>query len=76
MKNVTITLDEKTANWARQCAAGRDMSLSRFVGELLEANMRESRRYEEAMRRYLSREPAALKRSDRAYPTRGELHER
>jgi hypothetical protein len=45
MKNITITLDEKTAAWARNHAAARDMSLSRFVGELLENTMRESREY-------------------------------
>ena len=45
MKNVTITLDEKTAAWARSNAAQLDMSLSRFVGELVEKTMRESREY-------------------------------
>jgi hypothetical protein len=53
VKNVTITLDEKTAAWARSHAAERDMSLSRFVGELLEKTMRESREYRRAMRSYL-----------------------
>jgi hypothetical protein len=43
MKNVTITLDEKTAAWARQHAARRNISLSRFVGELLHEKMGESR---------------------------------
>ncbi|MND03103.1 hypothetical protein D3C83_227680 [compost metagenome] len=53
------------------------MSLSRFVGELLRRHMRESREYEEAMRRYLSKGPfKALKGPPERYPTREELHER
>jgi hypothetical protein len=77
MKNVTITLDEETAAWARVHAAQRNVSLSRFVGELLEQHMREAREYEQAMRRYLSRGPfKALKGRPEAYPARDELHDR
>jgi hypothetical protein len=35
MKNVTITLDEKVARWARIKAAEKDTSVSRLVGEML-----------------------------------------
>ena len=35
MKNVTITLDEKVAQWARVEAAKAGKSVSRFVGDLL-----------------------------------------
>ena len=76
MKNVTITLDEKTAAWARNHAAQRAMSLSRFVGELLEKTMRESREYRTAMRAYFSRQPTRLKKSGTRYPCREELHDR
>jgi hypothetical protein len=76
MKNVTITLDEKTATWARRHAAAHDMSLSRYVGELLEKTMGESREYERAMRQYLARQPAKLKKRSAPYPTRDELHDR
>jgi hypothetical protein len=76
MKNITITLDEKTAAWARGHAAQHDMSLSRFVGELLEKTMRQSREYERAMRSFLSRRPKALKKRGARYPRREELHER
>jgi hypothetical protein len=76
VKNITITLDEKTAAWARSHAAERDMSLSRFVGELLEKTMRESREYRSAMRSYLSRQPTRLKNSGARYPRRDELHDR
>ena len=76
MKNVTITLDEKAAAWARKQAARDNVSLSRFVGGLLEKTMRESREYESAMRQYLARKPAALKSGRARYPSREELHER
>lgn len=76
MKNVTITLDARTAAWARNHAARLDMSLSRYVGELLERTMHESREYERAMREYLARRPAKLKKRGSRYPTRDELHER
>ena len=75
MKNVTVTLDEKTAAWARVYAARRKMSLSRFLGELLHTRMRESRDYDRAMRRYLAREPVTLSRPGDRYPARDELYD-
>lgn len=74
-RNVTITLDEATAKWARLEAARRDTSVSRFVGELLRERMREERSYGAAMRQFLSRPPQPLKLNGR-YPPRDELHER
>jgi hypothetical protein len=77
MKNVTITLDEETAAWARVHAAQRNQSLSRFVGELLQSHMREAREYDDAMRRFLSRRPfTSLKGPPERYPSRDELHDR
>jgi hypothetical protein len=76
MKNITITLDEKTAAWARRQAAERDMSLSRFIGESLRQDMRQAREYEQAMRRFFDGEPVALKRRSRRYPKREELYNR
>jgi hypothetical protein len=76
VKNITITLDEQTAAWARRHAAERDMSLSRYVGELLERTMRESGEYRQAMRSYLSRQPARLKKGKARYPRREELYDR
>ncbi len=76
MKNVTITLDEETAAWARVYAAEHDMSVSRMVGEMLQQRMREARDYDEAMRRYLSKAPVRLKRAGSRYGKRDELHDR
>jgi hypothetical protein len=77
MKNITITLDEETAAWARVRAAEQDASLSRFIGDLLRQHMRDSREYQEAMRSYLSRGPFhALTGPAERYPTREELYDR
>ena len=43
MKNITITLDERTASWARVYAAERGKSISRLLGEILQERMREVR---------------------------------
>jgi hypothetical protein len=75
MRNVTITLDEETARWARVEAAHRDMSVSRLIGELLREHMRAQATYEDAMGRYLARAPVKLKDGG-GYPTREELHDR
>ena len=76
MKNITITLDEKTAAWARVHAAKHNKSVSRLVGEMLQAHMRESREYDEAMRRYLNKKPFKLSGAHRGYPKREELYGR
>lgn len=77
MRNITITLDEETAAWARVHAAQENMSLSRFIGNLLRQEMRESREYQEAMNSYLSRGPfKELKGPVERYPMREELHDR
>jgi hypothetical protein len=76
VKNVTITLDEKTAAWARKHAAEQNTSLSRFIGELLERSMRQSREYEQAMRSFLGRGPARLRKRGAGYPSRDDIHDR
>lgn len=76
MKNVTITLDDETAAWARVYAAQNNTSVSRMVGELLQQHMRSSRDYELAMQQFLARKPAKLKGSQVRLPHRDELHDR
>jgi hypothetical protein len=72
MKRVTITLDEETAAWARSFATSKNISLSRYVGELL----CESREYEESMRRFLAQKPVKLKKPGGRYLTRNGAHGR
>lgn len=76
MKNVTITLDEETAAWARVHAAQRNVSLSRFVGELLRQHMHESLEYGDAMRRYFNSKLVIRRRPDERRIKRDELHDR
>ncbi len=76
MKNVTITLDEATALLARREAARQNVSLSRYVGDLLRDRLRQSRRYELSMRRYLALEPVRLGRGDEPYLSREASHDR
>ena len=53
MKNVTITMEDSVAEWARMEAARRNTSVSRLVGELLAEKMRHDDAYERAMREAL-----------------------
>jgi hypothetical protein len=76
MKNVTITLDAKTAAWLRVYAAKRGMSVSRFVGEVLQERMGKVRDYEESMRSFLSQQPFAFDFAAGRRPSREELHDR
>jgi hypothetical protein len=75
MRNVTITLKDKVAEWTRVYAARRRTSVSQLVGELLERLMRQEQGYDAAMRSFLSRPPVRLKEGG-PYPSRDELHDR
>ena len=76
MKNVTITLDEEVARWARIRAAEQNTSMSRLVGEMLKEKMQEEAAYLLAMEQYLAEKPQVLKKAGARYPQREELHER
>jgi hypothetical protein len=74
LRNVTLTLEEDVARWARLEAARQDTSVSRLLAGILKQRMMEADNYEKAKRRYLSR-PAFLK-SDGKYLSREEVHDR
>lgn len=76
MRNVTITLDEDVARWARIRAAERDTSVSRLVGQLLREKMLEERSYDVAMREYLARPARRLRKTATRYPKRADLYAR
>jgi plasmid stability protein len=76
MKNVTITLDEEVARWARIRAAESETSVSRLVGEMLREKMRREKVYEASMHRFLRRKPVKLRATGEGYPEREKLHER
>ncbi len=75
VRNLTLTLDEETARWARLEAARQEVSVSRLVRELLRSHMRSEDAYGEAMRSYSSRLARPLQ-AQRGYPARHELHDR
>ena len=45
LKNVTITLTEEVAKWARTKAAEQNTSVSKLVGRMLEEKMRQTDEY-------------------------------
>jgi len=75
MKNVTVTLDDETARWARVEAARQDISVSALLREVLERAKAAHESYPEAMHRYRSRAAVPLKKRG-GYPPREELHDR
>jgi len=76
MKNITITLDVQTAKWLRMHAAEKEMSVSRFVSELLREKMKQPLEYEQAMRRFLAQKPFELSERTESMPLRDEIHDR
>lgn len=76
MKSITIRLADDVAEWARREASKRDKSLSRFVADLIAAEMTRASDYEAAMRSYLSREPYAFRRHKGPYPRQEDLYDR
>ncbi len=73
MKNVTVTMEESVADWARMEAARRNTSVSRLVGELLAEKMRHDDAYERAMNEWLQRDLRFV--SDGSpYPKRDEIY--
>ena len=57
MKNVTVSMQEQVADWARLEAAKRNTSVSRLLGELLAEKMRQDKAYDRAMRAALNAAP-------------------
>lgn len=76
MRNVTVSLDEETARWARVEAARNDSSLSRFVGDVLRERMHNNDAYERAAESYLRRLAVPLGELGQPYPSRHEIHRR
>jgi hypothetical protein len=74
MKNVTVTMEDTVADWARMEAARRNTSVSRLIGELLAEKMRHDDAYARAMREEL--EFKSIGTSDGRYLTREDLYGR
>ena len=76
MKNVTVSLPEDTARWLRVEAAKADLSVSRWLADLLESKRRQDDAYQAAMERCLAIKPRKFEWVDGRKPTREELHDR
>jgi hypothetical protein len=74
LRNITITLEETVARWARVEAARKDTSVSGYLAELLKQQMNEAGEYDLAKRLALKRKP--FLKSDGKYLSREEAHER
>ena len=72
MKNVTVTMQNSVAEWARMEAARQNTSVSRLLGELLAEKMQHDDAYARAMREAL--EFRSFGASEGRYPVRGDLH--
>ncbi len=73
MKNVTVTMEDQVADWARMEAARRNTSVSRLVGEMLAEKMRHDDAYERAMNEWLLRE-THFSSDGTPYPTRDQTY--
>ena len=74
MKNVTVTMEDTVADWARMEAARRNTSVSRLIGEMLAEKRQHDDAYERAMREAL--EWRSWGKSNGAYLTRDEMYDR
>ena len=74
LRNVTVTLEEDVARWARLEAARKDVSVSRLLGTLLRERMIQQDGYERALKRALARKP--FLNTDGKYPSRDDVHDR
>jgi hypothetical protein len=74
VRNITITLDEELALWARVEAARSDTSVSRFLADILKECMMQKDNYEAAKRRALARKP--FLKPDGRHLSRKQVHDR
>lgn len=76
MKNVTVTLAEEAAHWARIEAAKHGTSVSRMLGDMLRERMIREQGYAAASRDFFAVAPRQLRAEDEALPDREDLHDR
>ena len=74
LRNVTITLEDEVARWARIKAAEANSSVSRLVGDLLRQRMKQHERFDRARREFHRLGTSTI--SSGPYPRREDLHDR
>ena len=76
-RNMTITLEDEVARWARIKAAENDTSVSQLVGDMLAEKMRDEGAYAAAMREmFASVKPVKFEKPGGRFPRRDELYDR
>jgi hypothetical protein len=75
LRNITVTVEEEVARWARLEAARQETSVSRLLGDILKQRMRQQDEYTRAMKRAVKRKPF-LKTHGTGYLSREEAHDR
>lgn len=75
MRNITISMDEDVAKWARVYAAEHDISVSRMLGEMLKEKMQKQNSYENAREKFLSKKPVVINEGSQPYPKRDDLYD-
>jgi plasmid stability protein len=76
MKNVTVTMPENVARWARIEAARRGISVSRMVGEILQERMENELDYRRHRADFDAVTPRRLRAPGEDLPWRAEIHDR
>lgn len=75
LRNITITVSEEAARWARMKAAEEDTSVSKLVGRMLEDQMRKTDAYWRAYEKWKRLKPIkGVRAAERM--TREEAHAR
>ena len=74
LRNITVTLEPELVQWARIEAARRELSMSRFLAQLVKKEREEKDQYAAALTRSLRRK--AFMKTDGKYLSREEAHDR
>jgi hypothetical protein len=75
-RNVTVVLDEETARWVRVEAARNEMSVSRWLGDLLSRQREKEEGYAQARASFMGRPPRPLGPEGAPLPRREDLYTR
>lgn len=76
-RNMTITVEDEVARWARVKAAEKDTSVSQLVGDMLKEEMQREGAYAAAMREMFAIvKPVKFEKPGGRFPTRDELYDR
>ncbi len=75
MRNVTVSIPDDLAQWARVWAAEHDSSISAMLSDVLRGMREKECRYASAMESFFAAEPKKLS-DGAAYPDRDSLYDR